>query len=687
MNSQTAEAVTLKKMPFPVTEEQKANWGSFLLGLAAQIPTKRPCMSIAEHAESNRVMPPGERYPGPLRLDRAPYLREIMDNMSPNSEVRQTIVMKGAQTGVTMAMECICNYYIGEFPADQLLVTASAENYRRWVSRRLEPSIDSYGYRDKLFAQGKRKSGQNSGDKSASKEYVGGQLDLVSALSAASLRALTKRVLQIDEADGAKEQLDTGEGSYIDVVLARVKTWGYLARILMNSTPTLKGQSIIERHFKEGDQRLYNVPCPSCERHQVMTWPGFKWKLEDGLLKAVWYECEYCEKPIYEYQKRTFMPNGYWKPTAKPKKHLTRSYHIPSWYAPLGFSPWMDIVDTYLRAQGNANKLRSFVNLEMGLPFEDKGARPSLDKVILLRGDYQAGTVPDGVLFLTAAVDVQRGSLNDPNNPPRLEMEVCGHGIGWRTWSIVYKRFEGAIDDPYSGAWAKLRAYGMETELTFKRADGMKFPVKMMFVDSQDGVYSNTVYRFTSGLKDCYPISGFKRLKKRKTESEDEQTIDEVTTSNLKRFRVVKSGDVLIVQISTNHYKINLYNNLNVQRLDQHDRSFKGVQRPGFCDFPAEYGEDYFKMLTAEDRMKDDSFKSHGRRNESLDCRVYNLCAADFFLQMWTDKLREQYKNDYKPEELRYRVDIFYTLEFFAKLAGVDYDRYAGTANRFRKAV
>jgi len=110
MNIQTSEAITVKKMPFPVTDEQKSVWGSFLLDLAAQIPTEKPCMSIAEHAEANRVMPPGERYPGPLRLDRAPYLREIMDNMSPDSEVRQTNVMKGAQTGVTMAMECITNY-------------------------------------------------------------------------------------------------------------------------------------------------------------------------------------------------------------------------------------------------------------------------------------------------------------------------------------------------------------------------------------------------------------------------------------------------------------------------------------------------------------------------------------------------------------------------------------------------
>jgi phage terminase large subunit GpA-like protein len=419
-----------------------------------------------------------------------------------------------------------------------------------------------------------------------------------------------------------------------------------------------------------------------------MEWPNFKWSFKDGLIDEVWYECEHCGDHIYENQKRYFLNNGEWRPTAKPKKRMTRSYHLPSWYAPQGFSPWADIAETYLKAQGNRDKLRSFVNLEMGLPFEDKGARPALDKVIALRGNYASGTVPDGVLFLTAAVDVQRGSVDNPKNPPRLEMEICGHGIGWRTWSIMYKVFPGAINDPYSGAWADLRAYGMETELTFERKDGMKFPVKMMFVDSGDGTLSDVVYRFTGGLADCYPISGFRRLKQRKGEKGDERT-DEVTTSNLKRFRVVKSGDILIVQVSTNHYKINLYNNLNVRRMDQHDRKYRGVQRPGFCDFPngVEYGEDYFKMLTAEDRMKDDSFKSHGRRNEALDCRVYNLCASDFYLHLVTEKLRERYKADYTPEMLRYQIDIFYTLKYLAKRVGVDYERYTGITDRHRKAV
>jgi phage terminase large subunit GpA-like protein len=70
--------------------------------------------------------------------------------------------------------------------------------------------------------------------------------------------------------------------------------------------------------------------------------------------------------------------------------------------------------------------MRSYVNIYAGLPYKDTGSRPKLSTVIALKGNYVSGTVPEGVLFLTAAVDVQAGSQKDPDNPPRLEMEVLG---------------------------------------------------------------------------------------------------------------------------------------------------------------------------------------------------------------------------------------------------------------------
>jgi phage terminase large subunit GpA-like protein len=160
------------------TPDQVKDWALFFDNLAAQIPCSTPDLTISEHAisehaEKYRVLPAGERYPGPLNLDRSPFVREIMDNMSPMSPIRHTIVMKAAQVAITMIMECVMCYYIGYAPADQLLITATAELYRKWVGRRLEPAISSYGYREKIFAQEKRKSGKETGDKISSNTDTG----------------------------------------------------------------------------------------------------------------------------------------------------------------------------------------------------------------------------------------------------------------------------------------------------------------------------------------------------------------------------------------------------------------------------------------------------------------------------------------------------------------------------------
>ena len=47
--------------------------------------------------------------PGPWRTSQTPYLREIMDCLSPASSIERVVVMKGAQIGIS---EC-CNNWIG----------------------------------------------------------------------------------------------------------------------------------------------------------------------------------------------------------------------------------------------------------------------------------------------------------------------------------------------------------------------------------------------------------------------------------------------------------------------------------------------------------------------------------------------------------------------------------------------
>lgn len=594
---------------------------------------------IARYIERRRILPSRTPFPGFWRNDRTPYLIEIMNNLSPASVIQHVAIMKGAQLGLTAAAENVVAYWIDENPAEILFISATDRLLEKWVVKRLEPLIDSCGFRHKIFAQVNNPKSRRTGDKIFSKEYIGGCLDMASAQSASGLRSDSKRILIRDEIDGAPPNLKTGEGNWIDVSFARTAAWGARKKIMDFSTPTTEDLSLIKKLYEAGDQRKYEVPCPYCGTFQVLEWGSDKTKygikpvFEAGKLQGVYYQCRECNEPIKNHHKTKMLNRGRWTPTAVSSNDLFRSYHISSLYSPAGMISWRELYELWIEAQDEPDKMRSFTNLYLGLPYRETGARPKIDKVIELRGGYKSGTVPHGVLYLTIGVDVQAGSSRDENNPARLELEVCGHGAGYRTWSILYKRIEGEVDDPSGGAWQSLSDWAIETGMRFTRSDGMIFTPSLIFVDSGDGNLTDVVYRFCSGWGATFPSKGFSALKKRKGEAGDEQS-----PSNFRRFRAAKLGEAgILYEISTNYYKTHLYNNLKIERRDT------GDQKPGFCDFPIDYGEAYFRQLTAEEKRRDGSFHlPAGRRNEALDVRVMNLAAADVYLDSEVLRVKAQ---------------------------------------------
>ena len=607
-------------------------------------PITRPPSTVSEYVEGMRVLPPSTPFPGLWENSRTPYAVEIMDNMSPFSPIIYTDAMKGAQLGLTAAAENVIAYWMDANPAEVLYVSATEDLLLKWATKRLDPMIDSCGYRHKIHAQSDASAKtRRSGDRTFSKEYVGGALDMASAQSASSLRSDSKRILVLDEVDGAPRLLRTGEGAWIDVAEGRTNAWGARKKVMAFSTPTLYETSVIYERYTLGDQRNYMVPCPHCGKRQPLemggddTNHGLRPDREAGRIVNVYYLCQFCHDAIFNYHKGGMLQGGIWEPTAETDSKVHRSYYINSMYSPVGMMSWMELYEKYEKAQETPDGMRSFTNLYLGLPYRETGQRPKLDNIIELKGAYTSGTVPDDVLFLTVGGDVQRGSEKDPDNPPRVELEVLGHGMGYRTWSIAYLRFEGEIDDPSGGAWARMQEWAESGGLTFKRKDGREVAPSLIFYDSGDGVHTDTVYRFCSGWQATFPSKGFDALKKRKHEAGDEMTIN-----NFKRFRAQKVGEgTILYEISTNYYKNLLYKNLKIQRGDH------GAQRPGFCDFPLDYPESYFKGLTAEEKRIDGSFHCpQGRRNEQLDCRVYAMCAADVFLDARVADIRAAMKQN-----------------------------------------
>jgi len=546
--------------------------------------------------------------------------------------------MKAAQIGATASAENVVAYWMDESPAEILFISATDRLLERWATKRLEPLIDSCGIRPKIFAQSGNPKVRRSGDKTFIKEFVGGTLDMASAQSAASLRADSKRILVRDEIDGAPPQLLSGEGNYLDVSYVRTNAWAHRRKVFDFSTPTTFDSSLIYQGYLDGDQRLFMIPCPHCGKFQPLVWgnddssSGMKAETKAGVLQDVYYLCDGCKEPIKNHHKTMMYKRGRWEPTSTSNSPYKRSYHLSSLYSPVGMLTWFELYAKFLEAQEKPDGMRSFVNLYLGEPYRQTGARPSLEKVIELRGGYKSRTIPsDKVLFLTMAIDVQRGVKRDENNPARLEVEVCAHGLGYRTWSIAYYVIEGAIDDPNDGAWDKLTQHWLEDGFKYERKDGAVFEPRLVLVDSGDGMHADTVYRFTGGWQNTFPSKGFSLLKKKKSDEGDS-----ITTHTFKRFKLVKvASDLTLCEVSTNYYKNLVYNNLKIPYQDT------GYQKPGYCSFPMDYSEKYFRMLTAEEKRADGSFYCpSGRRNEALDLRVLNLCASDVFLDAEVMKLR-----------------------------------------------
>ena len=599
-------------------------------------PCSPPPRYIHEFVENRRVLPNGTPIPGPWRNDRTPFWVEIMIEMSPYSPTQQIEVMKGAQLGATTLTENVALYYIGGCPAEIMFISATEELLEKWATKRLEPAIDSCGLRHLIFAQTENRLSKRLGDKVFSKEFVGGGIDMVSAQSAAGLRSASKRVLLRDEVDGAPPQLRTGEGNWMDVSKARTNSWGARRKILDNSTPALESTSEIYQGFLSGDQRRYFVPCPLCGKEQPLEFgldkksnSGLKADTEAGQLVDAYYLCDFCHDAIHNNHKGVMLRAGHWEPMSKSSESNLRSYQLSSLYSPVGMLSWRSMYQEYLNAQAKPEGMRSFTNLYLGLPYKEDGSRPKINEVIELRSGYASGSVPDGVVFITVGMDVQRGSADaKKDNPARIEMEILGHGVGYRTWSIDYRCFYGPIDVQGAGAWQELQEWAEAGGFQLKRLDGKgtMSPV-LILIDSGDGPFADVVYNFCDGWPGTYPSKGSQVLKKRKHERPDER-LEEVDQFTFKRYRkATLPGDRILVEISTVHYKWHVYNNLKIKPSENN------LDPVGLCKFPSDYRDDYFEMLTAEERRNDGSFFCpSGRRNEALDCRVSALCAGDMFL-------------------------------------------------------
>lgn len=639
-------------------------------------PTEPPPALISEYIQDRRVLPPGTPIPGPMNVHYTPYFVEIMDAMGPYSGVSIITVCKGVQIGATAnCAENVIAYYMDANPTEILYCSATNQLLEKWT-KRLESMIDSCGFRGIIAAQVENTKSRKTGDKMYSKEYPGGSLSMTSLQSPAGLRSESKQIVIIDEIDGAPSALSTGEGSPLFVLHGRAAAFGTRAKFMEFSTPSTFENSVIWRRFEAGDQRKYFVPCRHCKKYQELVFQQLRADYDGETLQIAWYECIHCKGRLDNHDKTWMLANGEWRATASAATRNQRSYHISTLYSPVGMMPWTGVYQKHLDAIADPLQMPSFVNLYLGLPFKEDGSRPDIKKVISLRGNYKNGTVPDGAIYLTLGADVQRGSMKYQQMTeeeltaeiekmrkagrnlwkaglPRIELEVYGVGLHYKSWSVDYRIIFGHTTlGAYQGAFEKMYTWAIEGGMVYPRKDGRKFAPTIILVDGTDGVTQPTVFDFCERMgANTYPTINFAKLDSAKDPGLDK---DLHGGARYRPPQKNKAGQ-LHVQTGTNHYKKTLYTRLGIRRNPV------DPQPPAFCEFPRDRPDYYFEMLTAEEMRSNGSFYNGGRPAEALDCRVYALCGADIWLeaQVWDMRDRAR-KGKYSEEDVKKFNKVFF---------------------------
>ena len=562
-----------------------------------------PLLTISQWADKYRALSQrASAEPGPWRTERTPYLREIMDCLSPSSPIERTVFMKGAQIGGTECGNNWIGYVIHQAPGPMMAVQPTVEMAKRNSKQRIDPLIEESEVLRALVSDPRSR---DSGNTVLSKEFPGGVLVMTGANSAVGLRSMAARYLFLDEVDGYPGDVE-GEGDPVNLATARTRTFAR-RKVFMCSTPKITGMSRIEAAFEESDKRWYWVPCPVCREFQTLKFAQVRWpKGETG--KAV-YVCEHCGQEIQNHQKQSMLARGEWRPSAVGDGK-TAGFHLSSLYSPIGWFAWSDAAKQFEQAQKNPALLQVFVNTVLGETWTLLGEAPEWQKLYDRRESYKVGTVPIGVLFLTAGADVQKD---------RIEVEIVGWGRGKESWSVDYRVFEGDTSRPQ--VWEKLTALLNET---FTTTSGVELPVLQLAVDS--GFAATEVYQWARRQGGRVVVI--------KGDSRAPALLGPAAPVEVGPLGKRITRGVRVWPVNSGMAKEELYRWLRLDRPTDEDVE-KGVPfPPGYCHFPR-YGEEYFKQITAEQLVtkivkgyRRHQWQKMRERNEALDCRVYARAAA-----------------------------------------------------------
>lgn len=542
-----------------------------------------PDLTVSEWADAYRKLSSeSSAEPGQWRTDRAPYQREILDSVN-DPEIKKIVIMASAQVGKTELLLNALGYHIDFDPAPIMLMQPTLDLAKNFSKERLAPMLrDTPALKNKV-ADVKTRDGGNT---TLQKSFPGGYIALVGANAPSGLASRPIRILLADEVDRFPVSAGT-EGDPLSLAEKRTNNF-YNSKKIFVSTPTNKNASRIESEFELSTKEYWNLPCPSCEEYQPLSWSQIHFESES-------HACKHCGALHDEYE---------WK-EGKGKWHATqpeaesRGFHLNELLSP--WRKWRDIITDFQEAKKKGPEaMKVWVNTSLGETWEEEGEQLEEDE-LMARSEGYTADVPDGVKVLTAAVDVQDN---------RFEIEVVGWGAGKESWGIQYHMIFGDLKQQQ--VWDDLDEF---LSRTWTDQAGNNYGITCTCMDS-GGHFTTEVYRF------CAPRESRRVFAIKGQGASGGQYIPMI--NGVTRTKREKAA---LFSIGVDEGKAKVMSRLQITQ-----------EGAGYCHFPIDrgYNAAYFKGLTAEKlvtRFKAgvayQVWKKVRDRNEPIDLRVYNTAALE----------------------------------------------------------
>ncbi|EJB8686350.1 phage terminase large subunit family protein [Escherichia coli] len=579
----------------------------------------------------------------------APYVLEPMNCLA-SREYDAVIFVGPARTGKTIGLidgwviyNVICD------PADMLIIQMTEEKAREHSKKRLARTF-------RVSPEVVSRLSPNKNDNNVyDRTFLAGNYLKIGWPSVNIMSSSDYKCVALTDYDRFPEDID-GEGDAFSLASKRTTTFMSSGMTLVESSPGRDVKDVKWRRtspheappttgilslYNRGDRRRWYWPCPHCGEYfqpcgDVVA--GFR-DIADPVLasEAAYIQCPSCSGRIMPEQKRELNGRGVWLRDGEsinadgsrygdPRRSRIASFWMEGPAA--AYQTLSQLVYKLLTAEqeyettGSEETLKTVINTDWGLPYLPRASMEQRKSELLEQRaePVPSRSVPDGVNFLVATVDVQAGRHR------RFVVQVTGYGSRGERWIIdrynITQSLRGDSDgesqriDPasYPEDWDVLLTDVFHKSWPLASDPSQQMRLMAMAVDSggEDGVTDNA-YKF---WRRCRRDGLGKRIYLFKGDSiRRAKLISRTFPDNTGRTgrRAQAAGDVPLWLLQTDALKDRVNNAL-----------WRDSPGPGYVHFPDWLGSWFYDELTYEERSSDGKWSKPGRgANEAFDLMVY----------------------------------------------------------------